>query len=359
MEGHDDLDYLSSWGLSRLISVQMALRAAIELDVFNNIANSGPKAQLSAAEIVSKIPTTNPSAAAALDRILRMLSANALLTASLRPCPNGEMRQESVYGLTDETRCLLTDKGGNSTAPMTVFLSEKEVVDSFYMLKDAVLEPGCTPFEKANGASFFDYTSKKPELSQLFNEAMATSTKVFFDKVLKTYAGFEEVKELLDVGGGFGTSIKKIVSTYPHIHGVNFDLPHVISDAPKYPDVEHVAGNMFESVPNAQAILLKRILHDWDDDRCMKLLRNCCKALPDNGKVIVVEFVIPEELGNNADSLNSTASDYLMMVWLPGAKERTMAEFDDLAKIAGFAETKFFPIGQGIYVMEFYKRATR
>ncbi|KAK9268292.1 hypothetical protein L1049_010735 [Liquidambar formosana] len=122
-------------------------------------------------------------------------------------------------------------------------------------------------------------------------------------------------------------------------------------------DVEHVAGDMFELLPNAQNILLKNVLHDWDDVHCMKLLRNCWKALPNNGKVIVVEFAIPQQQGNHTDSLDAIALDFFMLVYLPGGKERTTAEFDDLAKAAGFAETKFFPIAQGIYVMEFIKRS--
>ncbi|KAK9267292.1 hypothetical protein L1049_009715 [Liquidambar formosana] len=357
MEGQQGLDYLSSWGLSRLISVQMALRAAIELDVFNIIANSGPKAQLSSVEIVSKIPTKNPNAANALERILRMLSANSLLLTSLRPCPDEETRQERTYGLTVETRCLATNEDGVSSAPQVIFSSERAIVESFYVLKDTVLEPECKPFKKTHGLNLFELASKEPGLNRSFNEVMSSNSKVLFDKVLKVYGGFKEVKELLDIGGGIGTALRKIVSVHPHIHALNFDLPHVIADAPKYPYVEHVAGDMFELLPNAQNILLKNVLHDWDDVHCMKLLRNCWKALPSNGKVIVVEFAIPQQQGNHTDSLDAIALDFFMLVYLPGGKERTTAEFDDLAKAAGFAETKFFPIAQGIYVMEFIKRS--
>ncbi|KAK9267109.1 hypothetical protein L1049_009528 [Liquidambar formosana] len=198
------------------------------------------------------------------------------------------------------------------------------------MLKDTVLKPECKPFNKTHGLNLFELASKDPGLNRSFNEVLSSNSKVLFDK---------------------------IVSVHPHIHALNFDLPHVIADAPKYPDVEHVAGDMFELLPNAQNILLKNVLHDWDDVHCMKLLRNCWKALPNNGKVIVVEFAIPQQQGNHTDSLDAIALDFFMLVYLPGGKERTTAEFDDLAKAAGFAETKFFPIAQGIYVMEFIKRS--
>ncbi|RVW23690.1 (S)-scoulerine 9-O-methyltransferase [Vitis vinifera] len=109
MEGFDGSEYLSGWGLS-MIAVQMALKAAMELNVFNIIANAGPNAQLSCVEIVSKIPTTNPNAAVALDRILRTLTFNSILTASLRPCKDGTtIKQERTYGLTPKS-CSPSDR---------------------------------------------------------------------------------------------------------------------------------------------------------------------------------------------------------------------------------------------------------
>ena len=89
MEDRRGEDHLSSWVLGNSIVIQMSLRAAIELNMFNIIANAGSEAQLSAAEIVEKIPTTNPNAAITLDRILRLLSVNSLLSMSQRPCQSG------------------------------------------------------------------------------------------------------------------------------------------------------------------------------------------------------------------------------------------------------------------------------
>ncbi|KAK4835147.1 hypothetical protein QYF36_005955 [Acer negundo] len=69
------------------------------------------------------------------------------------------------------------------------------------------------------------------------------------------------------------------------LEGINFDLPHVIEDAPSYPDVEHVGGDMFVSVPKGDAIFMKWICHDWSDEHCLKFLKNCYEALPENGKL--------------------------------------------------------------------------
>uniref|UniRef100_A0A5B7B205 Uncharacterized protein n=1 Tax=Davidia involucrata TaxID=16924 RepID=A0A5B7B205_DAVIN len=354
MESKEEgLDYLSAWGLGGLIATQMVIRAAIELNVFNIISDSGPEAQLSSAEVVSKIPTTNPNAATALDRMLRMLSAKSLLLTSTRPCPTGV---ERTYGLSMEARTLVTNADGVSFAPTTLLTSERALVESLYMLKNVVLEPECSPiFQKSQGMNFFEYAAKDQRVSRVFNESMACHSKMTLDKVFRVYTGFEEVKELMDVGGGNGTSVGRIVSIYPHIHGINFDLPHVIADALKFPGVEHVAGDMFELLPNAQTILLKSVLHDWDDNQCITIFRNCWKALPANGKVIVIESAIPEESDNDAEFQNVIVMDVFMMV-VSGGKERSTAEFDDLAKAAGFAETKIFHIGQGNHVMEFIKR---
>lgn len=97
------------------------------------------------------------------------------------------------------------------------------------------------------------------------------------------------------------------------------------------------------------------MLHNWEDDRCKKLLKSCWEALPKDGKVIVVEFTIPEVLENTKAVLNIVTLDISMMA-LPGGRERTTTEFDNLAKSVGFVETKNFPIAQGICVMEFLKR---
>ncbi|XP_059656529.1 (S)-scoulerine 9-O-methyltransferase-like [Cornus florida] len=351
-------DYLSLWSFSGcLIGTQMAMRAAIELNVFNIISDSGPEAQLSSAEIVSKIPTTNPNAATALDRILRMLSANSVLSTSVRQSRNCETSPERTYGLTTKSRALVTNSpDGVSTAPMALLVSDRAYVEGLYKLKDAVLEPECLPFHKAHGIGLFEYASKNPGLSRVFDDTMANSSKIVFGMVFKVYTGFEQVRELMDVGGGNGTSLGKIVSVCPHIHGINFDLAHVIANALDFPGVEKIAGDMFESLPNAQTILLKFILHDWDDKHCINLLRNCWKALPDVGKVIVIEFVIPQLLQNDAETMNAISSDFHMMISTTGGKERTTAEYIALAKVEGFTETKIIPISQGLHVLEFIKR---
>lgn len=98
------------------------------------------------------------------------------------------------------------------------------------------------------------------------------------------------------------------------------------------------------------------VLHNWDDEHCKKILKNCWEALPENGKVIVVEQnVLPEVVENTPEMMRISYCDIYMMALCPGGKERTTAEFDILAKSVGFVETNFFPISYGNYVIEFLK----
>ncbi|PRQ33354.1 putative (S)-scoulerine 9-O-methyltransferase [Rosa chinensis] len=111
---------------------------------------------------------------------------------------------------------------------------------------------------------------------------------------------------------------------------------------------------MFELIPNAESIMLKWVLHNWDDDLCKKILERCWQALPEIGKVIVVEFALPEILEKTTDLKKILALDIIMMSIFCG-RQRTINEFDGLSKAAGFVETKIFPISHGFYVMEFHK----
>lgn len=102
-----------------------------------------------------------------------------------------------------------------------------------FHFKDAILE-GEIPFNKAHGVHAFEYHGKDSRMNGLFNKAMQNVTCIDMKRVLECYNGFEGVKEIIDVGGGLGISLASIISKYPNIKGINFDLPHVIKDAPTY-----------------------------------------------------------------------------------------------------------------------------
>ncbi|KAG9451541.1 hypothetical protein H6P81_011506 [Aristolochia fimbriata] len=353
-------DRLGGFALSAFVCTSMALKAAINLKVFEIISNSGATgASLSAAEITAQIPTNNPNAAAALERILRILAANSLLTVSYKD----EEEAAAYYGLSSWVASLVPHGAGAGDGASCVehylLNSHETIMAGLHRLEDAVMEEGAVPFERAHGMKLFELMEKESTgFRKVFHDAMNNVSAMVMARVFEIYDVFEKVKEIVDVGGGSGTCVAMIVSKYPHIRAINFDLPYVIANAPRHPGVTHVAGDMFQSVPKASdTIFMKCILHSWNDDKCVKLLRKCWEALPaEGGKVVVVEYVVPSTVRNDMASLNSTTHDILMMgVFLEG-KERTLKEFRRLSQASGFAEMKNFPVAHGIQLLEFHKR---
>uniref|UniRef100_A0A7N1A4W5 O-methyltransferase C-terminal domain-containing protein n=1 Tax=Kalanchoe fedtschenkoi TaxID=63787 RepID=A0A7N1A4W5_KALFE len=246
-----------------------------------------------------------------------------------------------IYTMAPMCRYLLKNESGVSYAPLLKLLHNKVFMETWSHLKDAVLEGG-SPFHRAHGVHLFEYPGKDQMFNQVFNEAMLNHTTMFMSNMLEGYKGFEQVRRLVDVGGGLGVSLSMITSKYPHIKGINFDLPHVIQHAPSYPGLEHVGGDMFESVPSADTIFMKVILHDWSDAHCLKLLKNCHKALPDGGgsggKVIVVDASILPDVPDSGSTTKSICQlDLAMLAVSRGGKERRVHEFLALAKEAGFS----------------------
>ncbi|XP_044446793.1 tricetin 3',4',5'-O-trimethyltransferase-like [Triticum aestivum] len=225
---------------------------------------------------------------------------------------------------------------------------------SKYHLKDAVLDGGL-PFQRAYGMTLFVYNSTNMHVNSMFNEAMKNHSTIITKKLLEFYMGFDSVGTLVDVAGGVGATIHTITSKYPHIKGVNFDLPHVISDAPSFPGVEHVGGDMFEKVPSGDAILLKWILHDWTNKHCTNLLRNCFDALPVHGKVIVMEGILPLKPDSTSRGQLMFLGDMIVLMHTPGGKERQQREFEELARGAGFTSVKTTHIYGNAWVIEFIK----
>ncbi|KAE8671216.1 Caffeic acid 3-O-methyltransferase [Hibiscus syriacus] len=207
----------------------------------------------------------------------------------------------------------------------------------------------------AHGANAYEYIGSDARFNQVFNSAMINTSILEIKELLQSYKGFNGIKQLVDVGGNLGITLHHIISKYPNIKGINFDLPHVIQRAPTYPGVEHVAGDMFESVPKGDAIFIKGILHNWSDEKCVRLLKNCYKVIPENGKVIVAEPVVPVMPESTPSAKVTFLLDVLMMTQFQGGKERTKEKLVALATEAGFKSVKFDCYVSHLGVMEFYK----
>ncbi|KEH40859.1 caffeic acid O-methyltransferase [Medicago truncatula] len=234
------------------------LNAAIDLNLFDIIAklqNSSEHSSFSASEIASELPNQHPELAERLERMLTVLASYSLLTCSIRINEDGN--KERVYALSSIGQYFALDKDGGSLRPLSALI-HRGYHHVWYDVKDAIINPNNNDhFHKVHGSPAYKYLEKNQELNQIFNKAMAQSGPLEMKRILTLYKGFEEVSTLVDVGGGVGNALKQIISEYPSIKGINFDLPQVVQDAPTHPGIEHVEGNMFESVPGGDAILLK------------------------------------------------------------------------------------------------------
>jgi SAM-dependent methyltransferase len=186
----------------------------------------------------------------------------------------------------------------------------------------------------------------------LFNEAMVSGTRMQIAALLAAY-DFAGIPTLMDVGGGLGELICAIVNRYPSMQGIVFDLPHCEEAAVKNLVASGVAdrsrfmaGSFFEAVPaGADAIIMKYIIHDWNDERCVQILRNCHRALKPGARLLVVERVMPARLEATPDHLAVALADLNMMRG-PGGCERTEDEHRELLARGGFRMTRIVPFGR-------------
>ncbi|KAI6706931.1 hypothetical protein NL676_009893 [Syzygium grande] len=334
----------------------MVLKATVELGVLDILEREGPGAMLSPSQIASKIPVrNNPGAHGVLDQMLSLLASHSILSVSL-----GKDRQGDggcrVYGLAPVAQYFLRNQESGSLSDLMFMVQDRVMIDFWFHLKDAVLEGG-VPFERAHGMNAVSYLQKDARFSEIFKNSMKEYNKLFMSKIFDVYKGFEGLNSLVDVGGGDGSILSMIISKYPHIKAINFDQASVIEKSPSYSGIEYIAGDMFVSIPKGDAIFIKWVLHMFDDEHCLKILKNCYNALPDNGKVMAVDLVIPEAPEANLAARSLFQMYVFMQNMNPMGKERTEKEFETLAKEAGFCSIQVAYSAHNFSLVELYKNA--
>jgi hypothetical protein len=216
------------------------------------------------------------------------------------------------------------------------------------------VQTGKTAFDRIFGQPCFDYLAERPEKARLFDESMTGIHGVETGAVIDAY-DFSGINVLADVGGGNGSNLTAILQRHPRMRGILFDLPHVVARARariEAADLDDrcqlLAGSFFESVPaGADAYLMRHIIHDWDDERSLTILRHCRAAMPPHGRLLLLESVIPP--GN--DPFPPKFLDLTMLV-IPGGKERTREEYEALFAQSGFKLTRVVPSKSDISVIE-------
>ena len=207
-------------------------------------------------------------------------------------------------------------------------------------------------FDHKYGKDVWAYYAETPDRAAIFNESMTNVSENTNAAVVAAY-DFSAINKLVDVAGGHGSLLAGILNANPQLHGVLFDQPHVVNGAAAKlaglaDRCEIVGGNMFEEVPSgADAYLMKWIIHDWNDERSLVILKNIHRAMTENGKLLLVEMVVPP--GNDMDF--SKLLDVNMLV-MTGGCERTEAEYTELLAQAGFKLTRIVPTAGPASVIE-------
>lgn len=309
------------------LHISRAVYVAAKLGIAD-LLEDGPQTSDELARLTESHPLS-------LYRILRLLGALGIFT-EIEPgrfglSPLGERLRTGVPGSV-RAWALITDGEGGLRA--------------FDHILDAV-HTGEPAFESAFGMGHFEFLARHPEDAAAFDAAMSERTAAFAPTVAANY-DFPRMRRVVDVGGGHGTLLAAILAARPELRGVVFDLPNVVTGtdtqlraAGVIDRCEVVAGDFFISVPSgADCYILANVLHDWDDDRALAILRNCRRAMLEGGKVLVVERMI---LDDPAQSLPTLLSDINMLV-MTGGRERRNDEYARLFADADLCLTRVLPV---------------
>ena len=217
-------------------------------------------------------------------------------------------------------------------------------------------------FVREFGQRIFDYARDHPSYAEVFNQAMSSYSANQTRWVLEALDGYDfaKIQRICDVGGGHGHLICNLLLRYPHLTGTILEMEQVIQDktllwANKMgiaaDRCNYVSGNMFNEVPSSDAYFMKMILHDWDDEECLKILSNIHRASGAHGRLFVVEHIVPGPETPHFSKL----FDVHMLCALTG-RERTEEEYLSLLKQAGFNHVQtHFPQSNIMGVVEAVK----
>jgi trans-resveratrol di-O-methyltransferase len=229
----------------------MSLKCAIQLGIPDIIHNHGQPITLP--ELVSKLHI-HPKKSNCVHRLMRLLVHSGFFTKT--KVHENQEDDEEVYTLTPSSRLIIKDKV-TSLSPFVQAMLDPVLVSPWQFLGDWFQGNELTPFEKAHGMGMWDYCNQSPEFNNIFNEAMASDSRLM-SLVVKDYKSiFDGLGSLVDVGGGTGTVAKIISEEFPHMICTVFDLPHVVANLTDSQNLKYVGGDMFQSIPSADAVMFK------------------------------------------------------------------------------------------------------
>lgn len=308
-------------GISKVWSGQL-LHTAVELGIFELLTHD----PLSASAVADELDLDDD----ACYRVLRTLGHFGVL----------EENDRRQFALTPVGELFQADHP-HSVRDDLLLVRSPEHVSAMLHLPDIVREGEPDGFTREHGCGVFEYIEDHPGFAEVFNAFMSSASRRQTGPVLDALGAydFSQFARVCDVGGGHGHLLCHLLEAKPHLDGTVLDLPSVVAETARHWDSKlgvaerctYVAGDMFETVPEADAFFLKWILHDWDDEACVQILSNVREAAPADGRVFVVEAVVPgPETSHFSKQLDMT------MLVVMGGRERTEAEYAELFERAGW-----------------------
>ncbi len=284
--------------------------------------------------------------APSLNRVMRLLASAGVFAEE----ENGN------FALTPLGEHLRAGVPGSMRASVMLFAGVG-IQDAWKDLEYCV-QTGEPAFRRRGVADPFADLAQNPEQAAIFDEAMAAFTAQTAIAVAAAY-DFSAFGTVVDVGGGSGALLIGILKANPKLRGIVFDLPRTaegarneIAAAGLASRCEVVGGDFFKEVPSGgDACMLKHVIHDWDDERAVAILKNCHRAMSPQGKLLIVEGVYPPRIEESDISRAAAANDVNMLV-STGGRQRSEAEFRSLYDAAGFKLTRIIPTMARVSVIE-------
>ncbi len=289
---------------------------------------------------VDELASVTKTHADALYRILRLLTTVGIF----------EEHDGRRFGHTEMSRTLRTDHPARTRAAVRM-LGSPGMWRGFGAL-DASATTGGTGWQAAMGEEVFDWLQHEPDQAAIFNDAMIG---IHGGEPPAVAAAYPFAGTVIDVGGGSGNMIVNVLRQHPGARGVTYDMPHVVAEAQRRFEAEGLAdrarvegGSFFDGVPaGGDLYILSHIIHDWDEPRCVRILEHCRAAKAPGGKVLIVEMVVtPPNVPHPAKMLD------IVMLAIPGGRERTEDEYRALLAKAGLRLTRVVPTHSPVSIIE-------
>lgn len=312
---------ISGYAVSQLLYVAAQLHLA-------DLLKDGPLA-------IEELANRSETLAAPLKRVMRALAVVGLFKEN----------EDKQFELTALGQYLRTDVPG-SLAAMARFTEDSYLAWGHLL---HTVKTGETSFSHCFGMHRYQYLKRHPEAAVRFNAAMASLSSQLAAAVVSAF-DFSQFKSVVDVGGGQGILLQAILQAHPTLRAILFDTSAVIEagegrlrEAGIAERCQTVAGDFFESVPEGGDVyLLSHVIHNWDDDDCKRILENCRKAMNPNGRLLLIEMIVPAEFAPTFSAYPIAMTDLQMLV-MTGGRERTESEFTALLATAGFQVERIIP----------------